>query len=322
MKRISLGVVFVLGVIAILLVPIGETTGDRDHSPREPTPVKKIDLSAFSDARIDRRLQLLFIHHSVGGALFAAPGPTEAVARCIWRSHPEGGNARSLLEAQGYEVNEASYGSLLGEKTDLFDWLPKFRDDMAKVLTCDHNDDFYAGGQRNDVVVFKSCYPNNRFVAMGEAPGDPRGPELTVWNARATLTALLPELQKQPDTLFVFLSVPPQAPPPQVPLWKWAAKKALGKPAYADVLARESALARQFNDWVVSEDGWLAGYPLRNVVVFDLFGSLVAPDGSNLLGYPSGDGHDSHPGRAGNQKVAEELVPFINRAVRRAGLVD
>ena len=115
---------------------------------------------------------------------------------------------------------------------------------------------------------------------------------------------------------------PPQAPAPQVPLWKWAAKKALGKPAYTDVLARQSALARQFNDWVVAEDGWLKDYPLKNVVVFDLFGSLVSRDGSNLLRYPSGDGHDSHPARAGNQKVAEELVPFINRAARRAGLVD
>jgi hypothetical protein len=47
MRKISLGVVLVLGIIAILLVPVGETTGDRDHSPAEPTDVKKIDLSAY-----------------------------------------------------------------------------------------------------------------------------------------------------------------------------------------------------------------------------------------------------------------------------------
>jgi hypothetical protein len=318
MKRLAVGAAVVVAVLVLLLFPVREATVPA--APGIPTEVRTMDLSAFSDARLDRPLRLLFIHHSVGGALFASPGPADEVARCIWRSHPEGGNVRELLRGQGYQVHEASYASALGERTDLFDWLPKFRDQMDRILTCDQNDRSYADGEKNDVVVFKSCYPNNRFVAEGMAPGDPSGPELTVWNARAALSALLPELQKHPETLFVFLSVPPQAPAPKVPLWKWALKKVLGKPAHAEVLARQSALARQFNDWVVAEDGWLRGYPLENVVVFDLFGSL-ASNGSNLLRYPSSDG-DSHPSRAGNDQVARELVPFLNRAVRRAGLHD
>ena len=316
MRRMAVCALLVVALAALLSIPVRETA-----APAAPTTeVRTMDLRAFSDAKLDRSLRLLFIHHSVGGALLAAPGPADEAARCIWRSHPEGGNVRELLRGQGYEVHEASYGSALGDRTDLFDWLPKFRDQMDRVLACDQNDRAYGDGDRNDVVIFKSCYPNNRFVGEGVAPGDPRGPELTVWNAKAALTALLPELQKHPGTLFVFLSVPPQAPAPKVPLWRWGVKKVLGKPAYADVLAEQAALARRFNDWVVSRDGWLRDYPLSNVVVFDLFGALVA-DGTNLLAYPSREG-DSHPSRAGNDAVARELVPFLNRAARRAGLAD
>ena len=40
-----------------------------------------------------------------------------------------------LLIAQGYQVQEASYGSQLGEHTDDGDWLPKFRDQMDASVT-------------------------------------------------------------------------------------------------------------------------------------------------------------------------------------------
>lgn len=317
----GLAMMSVLGGLAFL--PIGGTEVAASSQPAlAPGKVgdDTMDLSAFPETRPERSLRLLLLHHSVGGALFASPGAEAAVARCIWKTHPDGGGARSLLESHGYEVNEASYGSLLGERTDLFDWAPKFRDQMDKVLTCDESDRFYEDGRKNDVVIFKSCYPQNRFVGEGTAPGNPAGPELTLWNARAALTSILPELQKHPDTLFVYLTAPPQAPAPPVPLWKFVAKKALGKPQYRDVLASQSALARRFSHWALSPDGWLKGYPLKNVVVFDLFNTLTGGNGSDVLRYTARVG-DSHPSRAGNEAVTRELVPFINRATRRARLV-
>jgi lysophospholipase L1-like esterase len=96
----------------------------------------------------------------------------------------------------------------------------------------------------------------------------------------------------------------------------------MGKITSAAVLTRQGALAREFNDWTVASDGWLMDYPLKNVVVFDLFDLLTGDGSSNLLRYPTDDGYDSHPSRIGNDKVAEALIPFINRAVRRAGLAD
>jgi hypothetical protein len=314
-------VTLVIIVGATLKIPSGG--GAATEISRRNAPVKPMDLSAFSSAPPSAPLRLLFIHHSVGGALFAEPGAADAVGDCIWKKHPEGGGARLLLERHGYEVHEASYGSAIGEATDLFDWLPKFRDDMDRVRACSFNDQPLPAGKHNQVVVFKSCFPNNAFVGEGTAPGDPKGPDLTLWNARATMNALRDVLARHPEVLFVYLTTPPLARRPQSEaLWKWLAKEILRKPHSHEQLDRSGPLARQFNDWVADGDGWLKDYPGRNVVVFDYYDILTNHGASNFSAYPTGDGSNSHPSRAGNQQAATELLPFLNRAVRRAGLSD
>ena len=105
------------------------------------------------------------------------------------------------LEQNSYVVHEASYGSRIGENTDIFDWLPKFRDHMEEILTCDSRMPAIPVGRRNNVVVFKSCFPNNNFRSEGGPPGNAAGPDLTVWNARAAYTALRDEFQKHPGSL-------------------------------------------------------------------------------------------------------------------------
>ncbi|MBI2896588.1 MAG: hypothetical protein HYY06_23730 [Deltaproteobacteria bacterium] len=281
-----------------------------------------MDLSAYSTDRPAVSLRLLFIHHSCGGQLLAPVGGNVGDC-CIYRSHPNGGGLRPHLEQNGYEVHEASYGSRIGHDTDLFDWLPKFRDTMDDVLTCSHQNDRYPDSGRNQIVVFKSCFPNSSFVGDGAPPGKPLGPELTGWNARATMTAVLAELAKKPGVLFVYVTAPPIAPTvPRRPAWKVLARTLLGssKTDRANLLAG-AAIARRFNDWVRSPDGWLHGYPHSNVVVFDYFDVLTDSSASSLLRYPTGeDGSDSHPSAEGNALAARALVPLMNQAVRRAGL--
>lgn len=263
------------------------------------------------------KLDLLFIHHSCGGQLLAPAGPADG-EQCIYRSHPNGGGLRPRLEAKGYVVHEASYGSAIGEDTDLFDWLPKFRDRMDAVLATSHQDERLPAGRTNRIVVFKSCYPNNAFVSEGQRPGDPRGPALTYWNARATLAALLPELASRPDVLFVYVTAPPLAPKRSEPLYLWLARKVGARPARVP-LERSAALARRFDDWVTSPTGWLAGYRGTNVVVFDYYDVLTG-GASDVLAFPTGGGFDSHPAAEGNSRAAEQFLPFLDRAVRRAGL--
>ena len=310
-----------LGMLATagaLLAPIGgAATGVSAH-----TRVHPLDLSRLSDDKPAGPLPLLFIHHSCGGQLLADPGSSVERGNCIYSTHPNGGGLRRLLTSQGYEVHEASYGSVIGENTDLFDWLPKFRDRMQDVLSFDENDRRLPEGQYNRIVVFKSCFTQNDYVGEGGPPGDPRGPELTVWNAKATLAALLPELRKRNDVLFVYVTPPPQAPPAREALWRFVARAVLGRPNRTQESLRKAAWAREVDDWVISADGWLAGYPEKNVVVFDYYDVLTDAGKSNFAGFASGGGVDSHPSNIGNARAAAVFVPLLNRAVRRARLSD
>jgi hypothetical protein len=268
-----------------------------------------MDLSRYSAAPPRQKLDLVFLHHSVGSQLLASSGEDLA----------HGGGLRELLDANNYVVHEATYGSALGEHTDLFDWLPKFRDSMVDVVAIADQDRRLTAPARNRVVLFKSCFPNNDFVGEGTEPGNAAGPELTVANAKATLRAVRDELAKRPDVLFVYLTAPPRAPRtwPEA-LWKRGLRKLLGRPTPSERLEQSAALARSFNHWVIAPDGWLANYAHENIVVFDLFG--VLSDGGSLLAYPTGDGRDSHPSSEGSRKAAHALVPFLNRAVQRSGV--
>jgi hypothetical protein len=295
--------------------------GGGSHSARNPVRREGMDLSAYSPRAIESSLRLLFVHHSCGGELFASPGQAQGDSKaCIYRSHPNGGNLRSLLGREGYEVHEASYGSQIGQDTDLFDWLPKFRDSMPRVLATFHQDETYRDARPNDVVVFKSCFTNSDFVGEGHGPGTPEGPALTVSNAKAALRALLPIFHGHPSTLFVYMTSPPSAPNlAPVPAWKWLARAAMRRPQPGDVLAQRADLAREFHNWAKAPDGWLSDYSAPNVVVFDYFDVLTG-SGGNLSAYPTGNGLDSHPSSEGNQRAAQAFIPFLNRAVRRAGL--
>ena len=287
-------------------------------------PASTNDLGEFADTPPKQPLQLLFIHHSCGGQLLATPGSDEGT-NCIYRSHPNGGGLRARLEQNRYVVHEASYNSRIGQNTDIFDWLPKFRNEMERVLACDFQDHSYSDGRRNQIVVFKPCFPNNDFRSEGSPPGDPNGPELTVWNAKAAYTAVLDEFKKRPEVLFVCVTAPPLAPKNGAqPLWKRMAKTLLGRndnlTTNAHNLMTSAPLAREFNNWLASPDGWLRNSDTTNVAVFDYYDILTDHGKSDLSQYSTGRGYDSHPSRVGNEKAAEAFVPFLNRAVRRAGL--
>ena len=262
----------------------------------------------------DMPMNLLFIHHSCGGQLLAEPGENvggsrDTGDRCIYVSHTNGGGLRSRLEAVGYQVNEASYGSIVGEDTDICHWREKFATQMDRILVTGRQDVLLPDGQSNAVVMFKSCYPNNRFIGRGADPGDPDDCELTLANARAAYRTLLPMFREHPDVLFVSFTAPPMAEYKPVG-WKAKIKSWFGKNDLGGELARE------FNNWLVDrEQGWLAGYELPNVVVFDHYDVLTADGATNYAAYPTQGGRDSHPSSTGNSKSAAAFMPFLEAAV-------
>jgi hypothetical protein len=261
-------------------------------------------------------LRLLFIHHSCGGQWLASAGPDRGMAG-IYETAENAGGLRERLVAAGYEVHESSYGSLVGNETDIFDWPGKFRGHMGKLLTCDHQDTFYEDARRNDIVVFKSCFPNNLFIGRGQAPGDPRGPQLTVENAKAAYRTLLPEFAKYPDTLFIAVTAPPLA-LETAPLYKVIARRLLGRPN----VRASGGYAREFNNWLKdSRNGWLSSYAQTNVAVFDLYDILTDCGKSDFSRYPTGRRRDdSHPSAEGNRIATDAFVPILNEAVKRVRL--
>jgi hypothetical protein len=168
-------------------------------------------------------------------------------------------------------------------------------------------------GGENQIVMFKSCFPNS---ALQGSPTDPPTPVvgLTVGHAKFVYNQLLVYFKLHPEKLFVVITAPP-----------------LSDSTYA-------ANARAFNQWLVND--WLKKnlYTLNNVAVFDFYNVLTSNDGnadkndlglatgnhhrwingavqhktdggSNTLAYPSGD---DHPSQAGNKKATAEFLPMLN----------
>lgn len=218
----------------------------------------------------------VFLHHSVGRNILYA-----------------GGLQRLLIE-RGMFVSGATYGDEIGQRTDIQDWAPKFRDEMDKILTFkSHPDRYHTDGTRNQIVMFKSCYPNSNIVDDTSAETDAAATVRTLANYQATFTNLKHEMMAQKDTLFVYLTAPPLV--------------------EAKTTAENATRARQFNDWLINE--FLVAYrsesPTDNFVVFDLFGFLAGPDNLLKHAYRVEKVADSHPNDEASRLVAEAFVEFL-----------
>ena len=289
----------------ILLLSLIAVASCNNETSKEAIMVKEIDLSSFPATPPDKKINILFIHHSCGGQWLADAGTKDDCKDWICKTSKNGGGLRSLLEENNYVVHEASYGSIIGEKTDIPDWPPKFRDHMDRILRTKMQDELLPNDHKNQIIMFKSCFPNNNFTS-----------EKVVQEAKDAYKKLPSIFKKYPDVLFVAVTAPPLVSPNNPKnilkrfLGRWVPDKESGK------------RARTFNNWLKDiEKGWLANYPLRNVVVFDYYDILTKHGKSNWSEYGSKGGTDSHPNSAGNRIATDEFIPFINKAVRYAGII-
>jgi hypothetical protein len=260
-------------------------------------------------------VKLIFIHHSTGEN---------------WLADDNGGLGLALSN-NNYFVSDTNYGwgpNAIGDRTDIPNWLEWFRsEDTPAYMTAlfaesSQNSGYTRSmsnpGGENEIIIFKSCFPNSALEGNPEDPASPDG-WLTIGHAKYVYNQLLLYFQLHPDKLFVVITAPP-----------------LSDPTYA-------ANARAFNQWLVND--WLSqnGYGLNNVAVFDFYNVLTSnggnpntndlgletgnhhrwwngviqhktDTGSNVTAYPSGD---DHPSKAGNLKATSEFIPLLNIFVNR-----
>ncbi len=303
MLKKAAALTLLIAVSASILVPAA--FGADDPNPPAGTP------------------KLVFIHHSCGQN---------------WLEDGNG-NLGIALRDNHYFVSDTNYGwgtDSIGSYTDIGHWWTWFRGPssatyMNELYTEYGQNSSYSrlasdpGGQ-NEIIMFKSCYPNSALTGSLSDPVPPIGSNplagnsgpLTVANCRGIYIDLLNYFSTRPDKLFIVVTAPPM-----------------------QSLPDSGAPNRAFNDWLVND--WLDSYPYGNVFVFDLCNVLTTNGGSanvndlnqetgnhhrwwnnavqhktdagsNVLAYPTGD---DHPSAAGNQKATGEFAALLNVAYNR-----
>lgn len=247
----------------------------------------------------DQVVKLIFIHHSTGEN---------------WLRDDYGGLGAALAE-NNYFVSDTNYGwgpDSIGDRTDIPDWLEWFRSAgtptyLDAIFNESGQNSSYTRlpddpGGENQVILFKSCFPNS---ALEGSPDDPPSADgwLTVGHAKYVYNEILQTFATRPDKLFIVITAPP-----------------LQDGTYA-------GNARAFNQWLMND--WLAenNYTLPNVAVFDFYNVLTGPDnhhrfadgqiehvfdpGRDTSHYPSSR-DDDHPSERGSRKATEEFIPLLN----------
>lgn len=265
-------------------------------------------------------------NHNSSAITSIDPSPPEEVVKLIFLHHSVGenwltddyGELGLALQDNNYFVSDTYYGwgpDGIGDQTDILDW-PKWFTGPKRDTYMDavyHEYDSNAAGYQyytrtltdpggeNEIVMFKSCYPNSE---MGGDPDDIAAPgtSLTVASAKYVYNQLLTYFVTKPDKLFIVITTPPMQ------------------------YISEPENARAFNNWLVND--WLVenSYPLQNVAIFDFYNILTHPEnhhrynggviehittfGTDTLYYDSSG--DDHPNAIGSQKATYEFIDMIN----------
>ena len=305
---------------------------------------------------------LCFLHHRIafvmcsflilrGGVVLAQiddPSPPDDVVKLIFIHHSCGenwlddwnGGLGIALRDNNYFVSDTYYGwgpDGIGDHTDIGQWWSWFLGPNSSAYLnalyteSDRMWDYYSRlahdpGGENEIVMFKSCFPNSNLMGNPDDSRTTGGNLLrgqdcwsehhTVANAKGIYNDLLTYFATRQDKLFIVVTAPP------VQDGTWAHN------------------ARVFNTWLVED--WLLEYDdtYNNVAVFDFYNVLTSNGGSwytNDLGWDTGNHHrywntcieyitnqgsdtaaypdgggDDHPSQAGNQKATAEFVPLLN----------
>jgi len=237
-------------------------------------------------------------------SLALAPGPDPGKPpqklTMVWHHHSTGddlleGGLRAALDANHVELHDINYqeavvdGYVIGDHTDPADFPKNFN--TPKYFDVIKSWELKGDKKQHDIIMFKSCFPSSEIED-----------DTMLEQYKGYYNSLLPTFKAHPESLFIAMSTPPLV-------------KGETNPVRA-------ARARTWSRWITTE--WAKD--VKNVKVFDLFGALAIlegkPDANTLVPQFAVGKRDSHPSPAGARAVTRMFIPWLNRAIREAGLVQ
>jgi hypothetical protein len=223
---------------------------------------------------------VVFLHHSTGGALIAEGGVREILIEAGFDFWDHGYNPTGLRAPDGH-LTGYSY-SIPGDNTD--------PDGLARLFaqrTYPLPVNALSGLLQHEVIAFKSCFPASQIDTDAELA------EYKAW-----YLGMRDVMDAHPDHVFIVMSPPPLHP-------------AVTDPAAA-------ARARAFAEWL-SSDAYLEGHPnVYTFDLFDHLaeGDPTSPDVNTLRSEYRPAGTDSHPNQTANEAVGPAFAEAIMSAAR------
>lgn len=277
MKTIRSFLVIIVAVL-ISLSPLSVRSTEAVPTAQSHSATRNVNLNPNPPSS---PVKLTFIHHSCGAN---------------WLGDSNGQLATTLM-ANNYYVSDAGYGwretgnsdgYVIGDNTDIGHWWLWFRGPNSPAYTqslyarMDNREGYTRmltepnPGSPNEVIMFKSCYPNSDMYGNINDPVPPiasnplkgQSSPLTVANAKGIYIDLLEYFQTRQDKLFIVITAPPMQ------------------------NLNDASKARAFNNWLVND--WLTNYPYKNVRVFDFYNVMTSNGGNpttNDLGAATGNHH-------------------------------
>lgn len=216
--------------------------------------------------------KMVFLHHSVGRNWLAD-------------------GLKQELAALGVSIQSISRNCDLGMDTDFNHWVPKFSENFDAISKFDATKENNLGDYDNEIIMFKSCYPNSDIISTGAEIGNPVSPEKTISNYQSVMDSLKAMFSSRPDQKFIFVTTPPIC--------------------RSNTNAENAARARDFNNWILNDfqKSYKETTGLDNFYVFDLYGLLAGTDNMLKPEYTRREG-DSHPNEHANRVATKAFVKF------------
>lgn len=217
------------------------------------------------------------------------PGPPGRTLTLLFIHHSCGrrlmaDNLEELLEQNNYKVYHATRGSSIGEDTDAQDFQKSFGEHWDEMKSWGLPE-----GQEHDIIMFKSCYHVSNIES-----------DEMLENYKKWYAPMVELFKAHPEKLFIPMAQPPLN----------------GDSEMFNLEA--GARARIWTDYLEKE--YCSN--LANVQSFNWFDILADPDtNASKVEYRLKEGN-SHPNPLANHTTSECFIPWINRAVRTAGLVE